>query len=441
VPELIHRYVWKKVGQNRDEMLAREIRLFYSGSRSEIEEKVDDYRKKQIGILLLFFMIGILLLFLTGNRGERAGDIRIWRNGFGEGQKEESLLLESGETIRFTVEEREYEEKERMQAFQDGFQWIQDHVLNENRTVHEVRTDLNFMTEVPGGIRAEWISQKPDILGHDGQVFNQDWIEEKQETVSVQLILSYQDYLENHELEFCIVKPDYTAQEELVLKIKGLVLDKEQKSRGQESFVIPGVIDGVSVKQPETDPFHGVWMLLGAMFLFLFFYQNNRLKEEGKERYRQLEEDYPILVHKLVLYLGSGINLRRSFQQITEEYVEDLRAGRTEKRYMYEEMIVMINEMNAGEGEQAAYEALGFRMENPAYTKLISLLVQNLQKGNDGLLNALRTEENSAFFLRMDHAKRLAEEAGTKLLFPMLLMLVIVMAIVMIPALLQFGGI
>ena len=75
-----------------------------------------------------------------------------------------------------------------------------------------------------------------------------------------------------------------------------------------------------------------------------------------------------------------------------------------------------------------------------SYSKLLSLLIQNRQKGNDGLLKALKTEEANAFFLRIDQAKRAGEEAGTKLLFPMLCMLLIVMVIVMAPALMQFGG-
>ena len=133
--------------------------------------------------------------------------------------------------------------------------------------------------------------------------------------------------------------------------------------------------------------------------------------------------------------------MRKTFQQIAKEYTEDVHAGQIKKRYMYEELVVMVNEMDAGTGEQQAYEAFGYRMEQNSYTKLISLLVQNLQKGNDGLLNALKEEEANAFFLRIDYAKKSAEEAGTKLLFPMLLMLLIVMAIVMAPALFQFGAI
>ena len=120
------------------------------------------------------------------------------------------------------------------------------------------------------------------------------------------------------------------------------------------------------------------------LFVFLFFYQSNRMEEEGKERRRQLEEDYPILINKLVLYLGAGISLRKTFQQIVDEYMEDVRKGRKKKRYVYEELNVMINEMNAGAGEQKAYEDFSNRLNIMSYTKLISLLVQNLQKGNEG---------------------------------------------------------
>jgi len=441
LPEMIHRLIWKKAGRRKDEELAKKFRLFYPGTPKELESMVDEYRRKQIGIILLFFIGGMVLLFLIRTGGTQVQDIRIWRNGYGEGQKEESLLLESGETLTFTVEEKEYTEEELKQAFKESFEWIREHMLGENESAGEVRTDLSFMTEIPGGFQAEWISKRPEVLGHDGRIFNQDWLGEKREYAGVQLVLTYQDKVEYQELYFCIREPKLTEKEELFLKIKHFVMEREETSRGEDSFVVPGVIEGMAVGKEEGSRNYGIFLLGGALFFFLFFYQSNRMKEEGKERYRQLEEDYPVLIHKLVLYLGAGINLRKTFQQIALEYAQDVESGRVKKRYMYEELIVMVNEMNAGAGEQASYEAFGHRMENLSYTKLISLLVQNLQKGNDGLLNALKLEEANAFFLRIDHAKRQAEEAGTKLLFPMLLMLVIVMVIVMAPALFQFGAV
>ena len=353
IPDFIHRHFWKKAGISQDEKLGKKIRLFYPGTQTEIEAMVDEYRKKQIGIFLLFLLATIFLVFLMRIDKEQSETILIERNGFGEGSKEESLLLENGEIITFTVGEKEYTDDELEQAFFDQFKWIQENMLKDNRDMMEIRSDLDFMTELSGGFRAEWISEKPEILGHDGQVFNEEWLDEQQESVKVQLMLSYQDQVRTKELEFCVREPIHTLQEVLVLKIKSMIRKQEEESRKQDSFVIPGVIEGIVIKKPEGNTVYGAYLLVAALFGFCFFYQRSRMEDQGKERCRQLEEDYPVLIYKLVLYLGAGMNLRKTFQQITAEYEEDIHTSRSKKRYMYEELVVMVNEMGAGAGEQA----------------------------------------------------------------------------------------
>ncbi len=441
IPDLIYRFVWEKAGRNRDQQLIKKFRLFYPGTQAELEAMVAVYRRRQIGIVLLFLLACMILGFFIKEGDEKNASIRIWRNDYGGGQKEESLFLENGEMITFTVGEREYNDQELNEAFLNNFEWVKEQVLLENAAFGDIRSDLNFMTELPGGFAAEWISGMPEVINHDGEVFNKEWLEAQSIYVDVQLILSCQEHVQSQTLHFCVKEPIHTSAEILLLKIKQEIGRLERNSRQQDSFVIPGIIEEMAIEKKEESQNYGVWILLGAVFVFFLFYQSNRMNDEGKERHRQLEEDYPILINKLVLYLGAGMNLRKTFCQITNEYMADLQSGQMKKRYLYEELIVMVNEMQAGTGEQQAYESFGYRMEQGNYTKLISLLVQNNHKGNDGLLKALEIEEANAFFLRIDHAKRLAEEAGTKLLFPMLLMLVIVMVIIMAPALFQFGGI
>lgn len=431
--------IWKKMGKEKDEKLEKTFRLFHTGTQAELEEQVSQYRKKQIGIFLLFLCLAMVLLFVIG-LVERHQDssIRIWRNSYGEGQKEESLVLEDGDTITFTVEEREYEDEERKEAFQNGFQWVKENMLLENQSTAEIRSRLSFVTEVPGGLTAEWMSEDPQIISNEGEVFNTDWQAEESHMVRVQLYLSYQEQTEVQYLNFYVKSPIYTEKELLIKNVKQWIQQKEKETRSQESFVIPTEVAGLRVKEQGAGKNYGWFLMFAAAFAFVFFYRSNRMKEQGKERLRQLEEDYPILINKLVLYLGAGMNLKKTLGQIAEEYREDLEAGRTKKRYAYEELIVMVHEMQAGAGEQKAYEDFGKRIGTNSYSKLLALLLQNRQKGNDGLLKALKLEEANAFFLRIDQAKRAGEEAGTKLLFPMLFMLLIVMAIVMAPALLQF---
>ena len=63
-----------------------------------------------------------------------------------------------------------------------------------------------------------------------------------------------------------------------------------------------------------------------------------------------------------------------------------------------------------------------------------AVLVQNLQKGARGALLLLEQEAVAAFAERKETAKRKGEEAGTKLLLPMIGLLGIVLVIVLFPA-------
>ena len=55
-------------------------------------------------------------------------------------------------------------------------------------------------------------------------------------------------------------------------------------------------------------------------------------------------------------------------------------------------------------------------------------------------LSPMFAELQDAFEERKNMAKKYGEEAGTKLLLPMIIMLIVVMAIIMVPALMSFSG-
>ena len=63
--------------------------------------------------------------------------------------------------------------------------------------------------------------------------------------------------------------------------------------------------------------------------------------------------------------------------------------------------------------------------------------MQNLKRGNSTLLERLREEADKSAAERLQQSKKLGEEAGTKLLLPMFLMLAIVLVIVIVPAFLS----
>ena len=91
------------------------------------------------------------------------------------------------------------------------------------------------------------------------------------------------------------------------------------------------------------------------------------------------------------------------------------------------------------EEEQEAYERFGRRCRLQCYTRFSTLLVRNLRKGNDELLRILSDEAAAAFEKRKALARQKGEEAGTKLLLPMMLMLGVTLVMIMIPAYLGFS--
>ena len=93
-----------------------------------------------------------------------------------------------------------------------------------------------------------------------------------------------------------------------------------------------------------------------------------------------------------------------------------------------------MNELKNGRPESECYEVFGRRCESPVYRKFGMLLSQNLRKGTKGLTNLLQREAQEAFEERKNMAKKLGEEAGTKLMIPLFLMLAVVFVIVTVPA-------
>ena len=140
--------------------------------------------------------------------------------------------------------------------------------------------------------------------------------------------------------------------------------------------------------------------------------------------------DYVKLVSKLTLYMGAGLSFRSALARI-------LRTA-DKNRFYAKEMELVMREIENGISEYKAIGKLAERCKIPYYTKLAVLLNQNIRKGNNNLQKQLKEEMDKAFEERKNLARKYAEEAGTKLLFPMVLMLLVVIVMIMYPAFVSF---
>ena len=97
-------------------------------------------------------------------------------------------------------------------------------------------------------------------------------------------------------------------------------------------------------------------------------------------------------------------------------------------------MLYTCRELRSGVSEGRSYEHFGRRTGLQEYVRLSTLLMQNLKRGNSALLERLREEADKAWEEQLQQGRRMGEEAGTKLLVPMVMMLAVVMVMIMVPA-------
>lgn len=178
-------------------------------------------------------------------------------------------------------------------------------------------------------------------------------------------------------------------------------------------------------------PFLGI--LMAALFVLR---EDSERKEREKKREQLLLLDYAEMVSKLQVLVGAGMTVRNAWGRMVHDYENtDFR----KERPVYEEMRQTYYQMENGTSEGAAYREFGRRCRLQPYLKLSSILEQNRKTGTKNLRELLRTEVEDAFEMRKNLARRMGEEAGTKLLLPLFLLLLIVMIFIMVPAMMTMG--
>ena len=151
----------------------------------------------------------------------------------------------------------------------------------------------------------------------------------------------------------------------------------------------------------------------------MFFMKDQDLHKQVEKQKDIWKMQYPDLVHKVVLYLGAGMSMRGCFGMLASEYDVALYVRR---------------ELETGQTEAVAYDRFGKRTGVLEYMRFCTLLVQNLKKGSKQLLHRLEEEADKSAEERVRTARTKGEEASTRLLVPMTLLLASVMLMIMAPA-------
>jgi len=179
-------------------------------------------------------------------------------------------------------------------------------------------------------------------------------------------------------------------------------------------------------------------MLEVVVIVLLELEKKEKKKTAQKERNIQLQLEYPEIVSKMAVLMGSGMTVEQAWNRITARYLDERKNNDKNIMPAYEEMLVTEREISDGVTGRKAYAGFAERVKLPCYQKLVRIILQSIHKGSKGVCEMLEKESEDAFDERRLLALKLGEEAGTKMLMPMMIMMAIVIAIVIAPAIIDF---
>lgn len=410
------------------------------GILSRAEEKWNPLYVK-MGLIFLAVGAAALLVFWMDNTQpfpqDENGSSVVSRNIQGQGEREEKLKVRIGDTeenMTITVGEQEYTQEQLDKVFREAGEQLEELVLGENESLDEVRSNLNLVGSLPDtGISVSWEVDEYEAMNQQGELKTENLTDEGT-LVKLTAVLSYKE--ETAEVTFFarLYPPKLNQTEKQLKKLSEEIERMDEETKEDEYLSLPSDVDGIPVIWKYGRNFRAVGLLLigAAAALFLYAEEQEKQKNRKKERELQMALDYPQMVSKLTLYLGAGMTVRKAWYRIAEDY--ELQKEEKGNREVYEEMLYTMHEIQGGGSEGECYEKFGERCALPAYKKFGAMLSQNLKKGTKGLAPLLKQEADNAFEERKSLAKRLGEEAGTKMLLPMFLMLAVVLVIIVVPA-------
>ena len=370
----------------------------------------------------------------------RNGEVH--RNAPGEGAYEANLLLEiegleAAKEITILVPEQRLTKEEEQQILEQAIAEAMELFLGENESLDQIQKQVGIQTEYQLGlVQASWEFSEPWLIDTNGQIREEELVADGQ-VVEARVLLNCEDSKLIHLFSFTVYKEKKSETEKLHEEIIRYILT-EGKEEGVEELALPKEVNGYPLIWSEVKSKTPLQiLLLGTLASFLMpLLEKQKEKENQKKREEALMRQYPEMVTKLSLLMGAGMTLFAAWRKITEMYLTARGENAVPQMLVYEEMLYTRREIENGKSEVAAYANFGERCKLQKYRKLSSYLTQNLKKGNNGLQIVLEREADEVLEERKALAKQYSEEAGTKLLLPMLLMLGIVIFIIMVPAIL-----
>ena len=416
------------------------LRSMYVKENVEREKYI--YVVKKTAVIITVFAGGMILgLFSSLSDIKDTGISRLERRGYGQGTDHYELEAEyrgNEERVELDVEPVHLRESEILELFENSYEEVRQIMLGENISQDHVTGPLDLISSYKG-FDIYWSIDDTSAVDYNGDIKVQ-LSEGDSIVVNFFAEFSMDGVSETYTIPVNIEGMDPEGSVKLINDIRDET-DRINDIYSKDVY-LPEEIDGYGITfRTEHDDNSFIFIILAAAaVVFVLIFYDRRLEEKVKKRQEQMMQDFTEIVSKLSLLYDAGLSIHGAFERIVADHEQKQISGKgKEIRYAYGEMKLALEKIRSGVSETEAYAQFGKRCGLYQYIKLGNILEQNLSKGTKGMKVLLRQEVSEAFEERKRQARKKGEEAGTKLLLPMILMLMVVIAIIAVPALMSMN--
>ncbi len=432
---------WKKTMEEKVKAL---LRVQYAENDEQIARRAQRFLFQQSMLFCWGLVILGIVLFMAMIWQQKEDYTRIGRNPFGVGQKEIIVQMKQEKEkkkCKVILGEQALTPSEEKKLKKEFFQQLEVEMKGENSSLMKVNRPLCFsdiLEQWPFSIT--YVPEETEVIRMDGCMGEKGKSIKKgsYKETTIRVTAEYGSYIWRKKFAVRIVPEKNDPKETLFSKVALRLQRREKKTRDRPEYILPEEESGVSIRLENHSVLPELFFLGGSALFLVIFHRIISLKEGEKICRKETLKDFPTIVHLLTLYMGAGLSLVSAVERITLDYQEN---PTRKKRFAFEELSRMDRQMKLGTGQKEACMQWGKRFKEPVYQKLALTLLQVTAKGTREGRLLMEQMERDAFRYRLDMAKKEGEEASTKLLFPMILLLCMVMILVMFPAILRFQGI
>lgn len=325
-------------------------------------------------------------------------------------------------------------EKELLELLDRFKEDIRKEIIGGNSSFDNITQNLNFVGEIDGyPFEVEYKVEPREIISKSGEILG---FEGDEATAKIRMIYTYEDYMFEDEVMIHLSKNVKSEEERFEEKLLEYLVNENESSRYSETIDLPTVIDGETVEWTEkkSSKIPAILLLMVIGVIYIFSREKIRLSEEKKIRQEEIKRDYPAFACKYSLLSETGLPHRQIMEKMFIDYSKD---GRNNA--IASELKITINEMRSGVSQIDALNHMALRCHLREMTQFVSLISQNIKKGGDTIAEQIKLAAMESVEMEKEELRKKAEKAGTKLLLPMFIMLILVFAMIMIPAFNSFS--